>query len=40
VDWSSYKKLNIPNILVTYQGDELNSLPNYPFSPSRSYPIY
>ena len=40
VDWSSYEKLNIPNILVTHQGDELNSLPNYPFSPSRSYPIY
>ena len=40
VDWSSYKKINIPNILVTYQGDELTSLPNYPFSPSRSYPVY
>ena len=39
VDWSSYKKLIIPNILVTYQGDELTSLPNYPFSCSRSYPI-
>lgn len=40
VDWSSYKKLNIPNILGTYQGNELTSLLNYPFSPSRSYPFY
>jgi hypothetical protein len=38
-DWSSYKKFNIPISLVTYQGDGLTSLPNYPFSPSRSFPI-
>ena len=40
VDWSSYKKLNIPSSLVTCQGDGLTSLPNYPFSPSGSYPIF
>lgn len=40
VDWSSYKKLNIPNILGIYQGNELTSLLNYPFSPSRSCPFY
>lgn len=39
VDWISYKILNIPSSLVTCQGEGLTSLPNYPFSPSRSYPI-
>ncbi|MCM0059908.1 MAG: hypothetical protein NBV57_03530 [Algoriphagus sp.] len=40
LDWSSYKKLNIPSSLAIYQSDGLPLLPNYPFSPSRSYPIY
>lgn len=40
VDWISYKILNIPSSLVTCQGDGLTSLPNYPFSPSGSYPIF
>lgn len=39
VDWSSYKKIKIPNSQAIHQGDGLHLLPNYPFSSSRSYPI-
>ena len=40
VDWSFYKKLKIPSSLAIYQCDGLPLLPNYPFSPSGSYPIF